>query len=403
MVHNIHEHDRARVGEVIDIIADFIDDIIGQRTGILDDQVLPDDFRHECREPTLVQSRGIRLRNLEIKTIEVMEVLDFVDGDLQSIGTGLRLDDHMVVVEFLFLLWNFVHRTLDGFHHIGSCPLHIMIGCLCSPRHCGGWWRGGRICRAFRLCFSCELGIDFCLYGRTLGFHEISIGIGICLGYLAELLLILAAVFHEIHLLLRERAILELQLHGLVHILAETEEKHDFITGADARILAAGFTVELCEGIEPLLVHFLGGILLERCDKLLGAGPLRLQDQIAEEKLSGVVRAHLTELVIKFLRILEIACLDGYFSQLVQKAFADRGTLKRQQKDILRLFIFTVMLIDIRDVGKKICISNATPVDRIGDLHRGLIVSLLCHLAHLLCFNIKLVLIHLVFLLRILL
>ena len=61
------------------------------------------------------------------------------------------------------------------------------------------------------------------------------------------------------------------------------------------------------------------------------------------------------------------------------------------------------MLIDIRDVGKKICISNATPVDRIGDLHRGLIVSLLGHLAHLLCFDIKLVLIHLVFLLRILL
>ena len=134
MVHDIHEHNRARVCECIDIIADFIDDIIGQRTGILDDQVLPGDFRHEGREATLVESRGIGLCNLKIETIEIMEVLDFVDGDLQSIRTGLRLDDHMVVVEFFFLLWNFMHRTLDGFHRISGCTLHIMIGCLCNPR-----------------------------------------------------------------------------------------------------------------------------------------------------------------------------------------------------------------------------------------------------------------------------
>ena len=132
VVHDIHEHDRARVCECIDIIADFIDDIIGQRTGILDDQVLPGDFRHECREATLVQSRGICLRNLEIKSIEIMEVLDFVDGDLQSIRTGLRLDDHMVIVEFFFLPWNFMNCTLDGFHRISGCTLHIMIRCLCS-------------------------------------------------------------------------------------------------------------------------------------------------------------------------------------------------------------------------------------------------------------------------------
>ena len=182
MIHHIHEHDRARIGECVDIVADFIDDIVSERTGILDDQVLPGDFRHEGREATLVESRGIGLRNLKIETIEIMEVLDFVDGDLQSIRTALRLDDHMVIVEFRFLLWNFMYRALDGVHRLGSCSVDTAIRCLCNTHRFSGW-RHDRIrysCGSHRgsvygicvlvVCIGfCRFPVDACVFlGRWL-------------------------------------------------------------------------------------------------------------------------------------------------------------------------------------------------------------------------------------------
>ena len=95
-----------------------------------------------------------------------------------------------------------------------------------------------------------------------------------------QLCLIFVAVFHKIHLILVERRILELQIHGLVYILSKAEQQHDFIAGTDACVLHSCRMIQLRQLINPFFFHLSGCICFQRTDELIHRRILRFQDEV---------------------------------------------------------------------------------------------------------------------------
>ena len=147
--------------------------------------------------------------------------------------------------------------------------------------------------------------------------------------------------------------------------------------------------------IEPLVIQFLLAVLLQRVDLLLHRCFLRFQDQITQQILHGILIPDQVAVfpVIRF-RLLDISLAKCQICQFCEQTAADRRALIGNQKDVLRVLVFQVLLIDAGRHRQKAGAAHPPPVDGVGDLHRSLIIALVDQLFDLLDFDLELVLIH---------
>ena len=96
----------------------------------------------------------------------------------------------------------------------------------------------------------------------------------------------------------------------------------------------------------------------------------------------------------KCLRLLHIPGPQREFRQLEHDMLRVRCALHRKKKDLLRLLQFPVLLINIRDKGKKVHVRDPSPVDIVSDLHCRLVVMKIILFPHLIDLQIELVFIH---------
>ena len=209
-----------------------------------------------------------------------------------------------------------------------------------------------------------------------------------------ELRFIFVPVLHQIHLIFVERLVLQLQIHGLFHIFSQSEQQHDLIAGPDALVAHAALVVQLCQLIQPFLVHFHRRIRFQGADQLVQGRFFRLQDQVPEKVLAGIILGQVAELPVIGLGLGNVPLLQGQVRQLVKQALANGGPLKGQQQNILCLLVFLVFFIDLSDHGKQARIPHAVPVDGIRDLHGRFVVSPADHFLDLLHLYVKLIFIH---------
>ena len=84
-----------------------------------------------------------------------------------------------------------------------------------------------------------------------------------------QLLFVLLAVFHQIHLIFRQRRILKFQFHCLIHIFAKTEHQHDLVADPHTVVRLVRLMIKLCQVVQPFLIQLFLTISLQRIDLLL--------------------------------------------------------------------------------------------------------------------------------------
>ena len=166
-------------------------------------------------------------------------------------------------------------------------------------------------------------------------------------------------------LVLVQRAVEHLQLHGPLHIGPVPEPENNLVAEIDALVRLAGLVIESRQLVGPFLGKVPGLQLLENSNQGGVVRPSGLVQLIENNIFEVVVGGNLHELVVVFLRLVVLAQLDGYEGQAVDDHAADGRALVGNLQKFPGILPPTGRLVDVGRLHHDIDIADLAEIHGI--------------------------------------